>query len=128
MRTIDANELDDLMTREGVMIVGMTTDVRFYIPDEKWFFGEFADGLGKFLTALKTNDYIPEVNDCDNFGQAGSFFANTLHTRQQRRSQLNPPGGIAIGEFWYSPEWSETEHSIVVAVIRKSDKFELRFM
>lgn len=86
-------------------------DASYYLVTPEWMDGDFASAYYDFLRLFDLLDWKPESNDCDKFAGWAIAVATALHSRTARKLNL-PPGGLAMGRWFYKPDWSPDNHAI----------------
>lgn len=82
--------------------LGVCRDEVYSLPDEHWFYSEFAVSAMEHLKALGLLKYRPQENDCDDFASNVAQWGQALETNDGQRQGA----ALAIGVFWYQPESS----------------------
>ena len=85
-RTYKASLIHLKMVQAGVRNLSMvrTPDRRYVLASSDYILGPFARSLRGWLKRREILDYVPEINDCDDFAQAAQTWARIAHNRTWR--------------------------------------------
>jgi hypothetical protein len=92
---VSAQELIDRLVDAGIPLEAIRIkDGKYRLPTRAFIEGEFAQSFEAYKKSKGLNDYIPEVNDCDDFATRAVGHIQELHTASEHQGC-----GIAFGRF-----------------------------
>lgn len=95
MSIISAQELIDKLVDAGIPLEAIKIkDGQYRLPTRAFIEGEFAQSFEAYKKRKKRNEYIPEVNDCDDFSTRAVEHINDMHVQSDHKGC-----GIAFGRF-----------------------------
>jgi len=121
---ISSEELKGFMEDNMVSVfVSLTADKCYNLSSMKWLRDVESEKFYDFLNYSGMLRYKLEINDCDDFARAFTFFCK----REYRLSNRNIRCSIAVGEFYYITEKNKNHAVNFVIVLNSNRDKELLF-
>ena len=115
---INFDEINFVMDKVGAVTSNVFfADSRYAMASEDWIINGYSKALSEFLTSFKSNEWINEENDCDNFASMAFSFSQILHHNTLNKLQKT---ALAMGEFWYIRK-EGGGHAINVFIVWQND-------
>lgn len=86
-------------------------DANYASPSSAWLFGAFASAFERLKANLGSNNYVPEINDCDDFATLAYWYIRHLHRIQSSPKETS----IAFGTMVYARDAGGL-HAINIAI------------
>lgn len=116
---INSDEINFVMDKNGAVTLNVFfADSRYAMASEDWIINGYSKALNEFLYSFKSNQWINEENDCDNFASMAFSFAQILHHNTINKLQKT---ALAMGEFWYIKK-EGGGHAINVFIVWQNDE------
>jgi hypothetical protein len=121
---LKSNEVDSALSSLGVMVSGHIADAEYALPAKSSVEGMFSRNLWELLNTIKSASWTEEDNDCDNFADVASWFAQYLHHNTPNKLQKT---GLAFGSFWYNKDDGSGGHAINFFLYRENGQAKVGF-
>lgn len=108
-----ASGIRDILGKDGINPdVAICMDRNYALPSEQWLAGDFSNSFMKMLKTMKSNSWLEERNDCDNFAEGARWFAQILHN-----NTMEQPCALAFGVICYKRDIDGVGHAINLVLV-----------